>query len=83
MESDGSTAEKRTYGATQPMTEPDEQLPYRVATEGERFNVIDWEGKVAVVCADASNAGQYAALMNQSYRSGYKAGFRKARKVSP
>lgn len=62
------------------MTDPDEQLPYRVAPEGDRLVVIDWEGNVVVTCENAANADQYAALMNQSYRSGYKAGFHKARK---
>ena len=64
------------------MTDPDEHLPYHIEPEGDRFKVIDWEGNVLITCVDAANAGQYAALMNQSYRSGYQAGFRKARKLS-
>lgn len=63
-----------------PMTDPDEELPYRVEPDDGRWKVIDREGNVLVTCTDASNADQYAALMNQSYRHGYKAGFRKARR---
>ena len=65
----------------QTMSDPEEQLPYHVAPEGDRFKVIDSEGNVVITCENAANADQYAALMNQSYRRGYNAGFRKARRV--
>ena len=31
-----------------------------------------------LACGAEANAGQYAALLNQAYRRGYKAGYRKA-----
>ena len=37
-------------------------------------------GLFALACVDAGNAEQYAALMNRAYRSGFKGGYRKARR---
>jgi hypothetical protein len=62
------------------MTDPDEKLPYRVEPAGDQFKVVDGEGNTIISCNTSANADQYAALMNQSYRRGYKAGFRNARK---
>ena len=62
------------------MIDPDEQEPYRVEPEGGKFNVVDWEGGVVLTCGDEPSAGQYAALMNQAYRRGFKAGIHKVRK---
>jgi hypothetical protein len=62
------------------MTDPDENLPYRIESEGDRFKVVDWEGNVLITSSTAANADQYAALLNQSYRRGYKAGFRNAKR---
>jgi hypothetical protein len=66
----------------QRMIDPDEQDPYRVVPDAARFNVVDWEDSVVLICGDAPSAEQYAAMMNQAYRRGFKAGFRKARKPS-
>lgn len=62
------------------MIDPDESPPYHVVPEDGQFHVVDWEGNSIVACSDAANAEQYAALMSQSFRSGYKAGFRKAKR---
>lgn len=62
------------------MTDPDENLPYRVEPEGEAFEVVDGEGNVIITSTAAANADQYAALLNQAYRRGYKAGFRNAKR---
>lgn len=62
------------------MIDPDEQQPYRVEPDGARFNVVDWEDGVALNCGDAQSADHYTALMNEAFRRGFKAGFRKARK---
>ncbi|MSU59460.1 MAG: hypothetical protein EXS35_15035 [Pedosphaera sp.] len=59
------------------MTDPDDNLPYHVEPEGDRFKVVDGEGKVMIATSIAANAEQYAALMNQSYRRGFKAGYRR------
>ena len=64
------------------MIDPDEKEPYRIEPEGGRFKVLDWEDGVVLTCGDEPSAAQYAALMNQAYRRGFKAGFRKARKPS-
>jgi hypothetical protein len=56
--------------------------PFAVTAEGDRFKVVDAEGRTQVVCADSANADQYAALMNQSYDRGFKAGYRHARRGS-
>ncbi|MFO1512898.1 MAG: hypothetical protein U1F83_08320 [Verrucomicrobiota bacterium] len=62
------------------MTDPDEALPYRAEPADDGFKVVDGEGNAIIVSSTLSNAEQYAALMNQSYRQGYKAGFRNAKR---
>jgi hypothetical protein len=59
------------------MSEETDKPAYRVQPEGERFCVVDQQGRVLIVCGDAGNANQYAVLMNQAYLSGFKAGIRK------
>jgi hypothetical protein len=62
------------------MTDPDEQPPYHVEPAGDEFKVVNQEGNVIITSSTAANAEQYATLMNQSYRLGYKAGFRSAKR---
>ncbi len=62
------------------MIDPDEREPYTVQPDQARFRVVDWEGNVMLTCGDSASAEQYAALMNQAFRRGFKAGFRKGRK---
>jgi hypothetical protein len=62
-----------------PVIDPDERQPYTVEAEGGRFRVLDWEGRVILVCDDAPNAEHYAVLMNQAFRRGFDAGYGKAR----
>ena len=62
------------------MIDPDEQEPYRIAADAARFNVVDWEDNLVLTCTDAQSAQQYTAMMNQAYRRGFKAGYRKARR---
>ena len=64
------------------MIDPDEQEPYRVEPDGAKFKVVDWEDSTVLTCGDKPSAGQYAALLNQAYRRGFKAGIRKARRGS-
>jgi len=61
------------------MTDPDENEPYRVEAAHGVFKVVDADGEIILACGDQANAGQYVALLNQAYRRGYKAGYRKAR----
>lgn len=63
------------------MIDPDEQEPYRVEPDGVQFKVMDWEGGGVMVCGDDRSAAQYAALLNEAFRRGFKAGFRKARRA--
>jgi len=62
------------------MKKPDENGPYWVDSKDGKSKVLDDEGNVVLVCANSANAEHYAALMNQSYRRGYKAGIRSTRK---
>ena len=62
------------------MIDPDEREPYTTRPEDGRFSVVDWEGNVILVCGDSPSAEQYAVLMNQAFRRGFKAGFRKGRR---
>jgi hypothetical protein len=61
------------------MTDPDENEPYRVEAAQGVFQIVDAAGEVILACGEEANAGQYAVLLNQAYRRGYKAGYRKAR----
>ena len=61
------------------MTDPDENEPYRVESVNGVFQIVDEAGEVILACRDEANAGQYAALLSQAYRRGYKAGYRKSR----
>jgi phosphatidate phosphatase PAH1 len=63
-------------------TDPDENEPFRVQAADGVFRVIDAAGEVVLACGDEANAGQYAALLSQAYRQGYKAGYRNARSSS-
>jgi hypothetical protein len=65
------------------MTDPEEIPPYRVAPEGNGFRVLDTNDHVIITCSTAANAEQYAALLNEAYRRGYKAGFRNAKRSTP
>lgn len=73
---------RKLRGSIPRMIDPDEQEPYRVEPEHAYFKVVDWEDCVVMTCGDAPSAEQYAALMNQAFRRGFKAGFRKARRPS-
>jgi hypothetical protein len=61
------------------MTDPDENEPYRVEAAHGVFQIVDAAGEIILACGDEANAAQYAALLSQAYRRGYKAGYRKAR----
>ncbi len=61
------------------MTDRDETEPYQVKAAQDHFQVVDTSGQVVLTSNDEANAGQYAALLIQAYRRGYKAGYRKGR----
>ena len=60
------------------MPDPDEPV-YRTEAEKDRFAVKDDANRVIVVCRDKGSADQYAALLNEAFRKGFKAGCRQAR----
>ena len=62
--------------------DPEEKEPYRAERVQDGFQIVDPEGKIALVCRDQSNANHYAVLLSQAYRRGYQAGFRTARNPS-
>jgi hypothetical protein len=59
----------------------DENIPYRVSQQGNQFAVLDGSGKIIMVCRDEGSANEYAALLNQAYRQGYKTGHRDAKRA--
>ena len=63
------------------MTDPDENLPYRVEPEGDGFRVVDWEGNVIITSTASANADQYATLLNQAYRRGLQGRFSQRQKA--
>jgi hypothetical protein len=64
-----------------PSAMPDvEPEPYRVNAREGRFEVLDRSNRVMMVCHDEGSATNYADLLNQAYRQGYKSGYREAKK---
>lgn len=63
------------------MTDPDENDPYRVEATHGILQIVDEAGEVILACGDEANASQYAALLSQAYRRGYKAGYRQAKQL--
>jgi hypothetical protein len=54
----------------------DETQPYSVSLDDGRIAVRDAPERVVVVCRDEANAANYAALLNEAYQRGYRAGYR-------
>jgi hypothetical protein len=57
-----------------------EATPYQVSATPGRFEVQDESGRTLVVCRDESSATDYAVLLSEAYRRGYKAGYRQAKR---
>lgn len=60
------------------MPDPDEII-YRVRDAEQRFAVVDDSNRVIIVCRDKGSAEQYVSLLNEAFRKGFKAGYRKVR----
>lgn len=56
------------------------QLVYTVQHHNARFEICAASGRVVMVCDDEGSASQYATLMNEAHRAGYKLGYRDGRK---
>ncbi len=50
--------------------------PYQTQSNEGRARVVDESGRVVLDCGDPASAEQYAALLNQAFQRGFKAGFR-------
>ncbi len=57
----------------------DDARPFSAVQDGGQFKVQDESGRVIVVCGDKGNASNYAVLLNEAHRQGYRAGYRDAR----
>jgi hypothetical protein len=53
---------------------------YRAQSEENHFRVLDESGREVLNCGNLAGAEQYAALLNQAFKRGYKTGFREARR---
>jgi hypothetical protein len=60
----------------------DSEPPYQVRSAESLFQIADESGRVVLNSGDRANAEQYAALLNQAFKRGYKAGFRAAKRGS-
>ena len=54
---------------------------YVIDERDDEYRVVDVSGRTLLVCRDAHSAEHYAALMNQAFEVGYKAGYRDANDV--
>ena len=60
--------------------EDQQELHYTLREENGRFGIYAASGRNIMVCDDEGSASQYVALLNESYRAGYKSGFRDGRR---
>jgi hypothetical protein len=59
------------------------ETPYQVQSVESTIQVVDGSGRVVLNFGDRANAEQYAAMLNQAFERGFKAGYRAARQKSP
>ncbi len=53
--------------------------PYHVDRTGDFYAVLDARGEIVCTLGDRLNAEQYAALLNQAFERGYRAGYHAAK----
>jgi hypothetical protein len=58
----------------------DETARYRSNPRNGVWEVQDESGRVVMACRDERSAIDYAVLLNEAYRRGYKAGYRDSKK---
>ena len=51
---------------------------YSVNTHDGKYDVCSPTGRTVMSCGDPGSASHYASLLNEAYRSGYKAGYHDA-----
>lgn len=66
---------------TRRMPDSEEKI-YRVKAENGSFRVLDEADRVIMVCGDQGSANEYAVVLNNAYRKGFKAGYREGKRVS-
>ena len=54
----------------------DPRSAYTVHERDGRYEVRNASGRVIMVCNDEGSASHYVVLLNEAYRTGYKAGYR-------
>ena len=59
-----------------------EEAIYRVKAENGSFRVLDEADRVIMVCRDEGSANEYAVVLNNAYRKGFKAGYREGKRNS-
>ena len=58
----------------------EDEKPYRATERDGAHLVTDAEGNAALACGDSTTAERYAAVLNEAWRRGYKAGYRAAKR---
>jgi hypothetical protein len=61
------------------MPDDEGEQRYEVCEVDGAFQVHNPSGRVVIACPGRDNAEQYAVLLTEAYRLGFKAGFRAAR----
>ena len=54
---------------------------YRVVARDGKFEVLNDSESVVLVCADQASATNYAVLLSEAFRRGYKVGYREGKKA--
>jgi len=54
--------------------------PYTTRTNDGKQEVLSPAGRVIMTCADTRSAAHYAALLNEAYKAGYRAGYHDGRR---
>ncbi len=54
--------------------------PFGTNHDDNGHRVVDEKGETVLACSDEQSATRYAVLLNQTYRAGYKSGYRDAKR---
>ena len=71
-------SENRIY---MPTDKEDDFLEYRVKNCQNNFEIHTASGRTILTFSDSNSASQYAALLNEAFKKGYKLGLRAGRKA--
>lgn len=62
------------------MSAGDDERLYRVYEDESGFRVMDESGQTIVTCRDKRSAEHYASILQRAYNTGYRYGFRAAKR---